>query len=79
MQATNSLESNTCICTIPPFNSTNFNTQLIGEDPTPGRQGEVFSKQCKHCGTYYVEYFYEHISYSQSGRWFVGKISENSY
>lgn len=65
-----------CVCSNPPFLATNYNIQMVGIDCTAGRFGEVRIMQCKICGNFWIEYFYENEAFSESGRWFKGRISE---
>lgn len=64
-----------CACSNPPFSSDNYITRSVGIDHTNSRYGEVSILQCKFCNTLWIEYFYEN-NYSESGRWFKGRISE---
>lgn len=62
-----------CKCFNPPFNAADYEIREIGND---GRNAEVSVEICNLCGRRWLRYFYENESFSRSGRWYRGMISD---
>lgn len=65
-----------CRCMTPPFNYQDFDSVTIGVDKTYGRFGEVSLETCRACRRKWLRYFVEYESFSKSGRWYRGLVSE---
>jgi hypothetical protein len=48
----------------------------VGVDETKGRFADVTVEKCLSCGRLWLRYFVEYEGFSQSGRWYMGVISE---
>ncbi len=64
-----------CPCSHPEANADNFIIADWGVDKTNSRFAEIRIYTCKHCGTQWLHYFVEYEAFSQSGRWYRGKIT----
>ena len=53
-----------------------FSSAMIGIDERNGRFAEITIFTCNHCKTKWIKYFAEFESFSKSGRWYRGIISE---
>ena len=60
----------------PPFHYLNFDSLKIGIDEKKGRFGEVTIHVCKRCQWKWLRYFVEYESFSGSGRWYRGLVSD---
>lgn len=65
-----------CTCNNPPFYYQGFTKTMLGIDMTNGRYGEVSTEECTGCGQKWLHYFVEYESFSKSGRWYRGIVSE---
>src|SRR5690606_3724726 len=65
-----------CRCFIPPLHYMNYEKVTLGVDKTNGRFGDVSLFTCIHCGTKWLHYYAEYESFSRSGRWYKGIISD---
>ena len=50
--------------------------QDLGVDQRNGRSGEVAVHRCPSCGATWLHYRVEYEAFSESGRWFCGKLSD---
>ncbi len=66
-----------CPCMNPPLNHMNFDSQVLGVDPTKGRYADVSLETCKTCNRKWLCYYIEGV-YSHSGRWYRGLITEET-
>lgn len=66
-----------CICEQPPFLFSNFNIVELGVDETSGRFANVVIETCKHCKQKWIKYSVQYESFSESGRWYKGKVKES--
>lgn len=64
-----------CVCSNPEANADNFIITDWGVDKTNNRFAEISTYVCKHCATQWLHYFVEYEAFSQSGRWYRGKIT----
>lgn len=67
-----------CPCQTPPFDYKDLPRRRIGVDTTEGRYADVSIEQCTRCGQRWLRYFFENESFSRSGRWYRGPISEET-
>lgn len=65
-----------CICERPEATFDAFDEEEVGIDPTEGRYADVSLLRCRRCGQRWLRYFVEYESFSCSGRWARGPISE---
>ena len=65
-----------CRCMNPPFHFFDYDSQLIGVDKTKGRFGEVTVDTCTACGRKWLHYLLEQESFSESGRWYRGLVTQ---
>ena len=66
----------TCKCFVPPLHFTDYDKKFWGTDDTNGRFAEVTVETCIHCQTIWINYLVENESFSKSGRWYRGIISD---
>jgi hypothetical protein len=71
----NSISVDSCPCHNPQANADVFSTSDWGMDNTHNRFAEIRIYTCKHCSTQWLHYFVEYEAFSQSGRWYRGKIT----
>lgn|ERR1044072_5047035 len=64
-----------CRCMTPPFSYLDYETTTLGVDETNGRYGEVTVETCRACGSMWLRYFVEYESFSESGRWYRGRVT----
>ena len=67
-----------CKCHNPPILYLDYTKHFIGTDETNGRFGEVTIEKCKHCNSLWLHYFVEYESFSKSGRWYRGLITQEN-
>ena len=68
-----------CGCTdlsIEYANYKNYESTYLGVDETDSRYGDVHANKCKKCGQIWLRYTIEYESYTGSGRWYQGPISQ---
>lgn len=65
-----------CVCDQPDARFDCFDSKAVGTDPTEGRYAEVSLLRCRHCSRRWLRYAVEYESFSRSGRWARGLISE---
>jgi hypothetical protein len=65
-----------CVCGQPQATHDCFDNKAVGVDPTEGRYAEVSLRRCRRCSRLWLRYFVEYESFSRSGRWARGLISE---
>ncbi len=65
-----------CKCHNPTISYSDYTQDFIGTDETNGRFGEVTIEKCNYCNSLWLKYFVEYESFSQSGRWHRGLITE---
>ena len=70
------IRENTCACRTLPPHYTNYRSTFWGQDDTNGRFAEISRMECVHCGTIWLKYHVEFESYSYSGRWYCGEVTE---
>lgn len=72
--------NNNCNCKINPCeNKTDGYIEIIsGIDTINGRYGEVTLFQCPGCYKFWLRYFVEYESFSNSGRWYFGEIKKEN-
>ncbi len=75
MNTTNINEMENCPCNTPQCNAENFSINFWATDNTNNRFGEISIYICKHCNTQWLHYFVEYEAFSQSARWYRGKIT----
>ena len=63
-----------CSCHTPPLHYSDYESEYLGIDRTNGRFGEVTLERCTKCKAYWLRYFVEYESFSESGRWYRGLI-----
>jgi len=66
-----------CSCLKLPIENTNFASSILGVDNTNGRYADVTVEQCKLCNRKWLRYFVEYESFTKSGRWYRGIVSDN--
>ena len=64
-----------CRCETPPFDYRDFQSTPVGIDETNGRFAEVSIETCRHCGTKWLRYLVEYEAFSESGRWYRGRLT----
>jgi hypothetical protein len=65
-----------CSCLKLPIDYSNFTSSYLGVDHTNGRYADISVEQCKLCNRKWLRYFVEYESFSKSGRWYLGIISD---
>ena len=68
------MNAENCRCQNPPISHLDYIHCFIGIDETNGRFGEVAIQKCTHCNSFWLSYFMEYESFSNSGRWYRGMI-----
>lgn len=58
-----------CSCLDGKFHFIDFSIKYLGWDEEYGVSSIL---TCRRCGRQWLRYFYEHESYSKSGRWYCG-------
>ena len=64
-----------CACLETPLSSLSTYREL-GMDAA---LAEVTLLYCRHCGRYWLRYFYENEAFSRSGRWYLGALPPPSW
>jgi hypothetical protein len=59
----------------PPFFYLDYDSVSLGVDETRGRYGEVTVETCKACGSVWLRYLVEYEFFSESGRWYRGRVT----
>lgn len=59
-----------------PIHYTTYESRPLGIDDTNGRYADVTLNTCVHCGKVWVKYHVEFESFSYSGRWYMGEVTE---
>jgi len=66
-----------CTCLETPDGLHKYEKRFVGIDETNGRYGEVELQTCSRCQQIWLRYFVEYEGFSNSGRWFRGRISQS--
>jgi hypothetical protein len=65
-----------CVADKPVLRTRTLRT--VGVDQTKGRFADVTVEKCLSCGRLWLRYFVQYEAFSESGRWYMGVISEEA-